>query len=98
MSQELLFKLKPESLEAEARSTIEAQIELLKQWATMLSRAGLTMDDLEALGMEVKMSSAWLVVALNQRREAARMRELLQPSMDLWSRIAGDVAAGKEAA
>ena len=98
MSQELLFKLKPEALEAEARSTVAAQIELLRQWATMLSRAGLTMDELEALSMEVKMSSAWLVVALNQKREAARQRQMLQPALELWARIAGDVPAEKEAA
>lgn len=97
MSQQLLFKLKPEAMEADARSTVAAQVGLLRQWSMMLERPGLSMDELEALSMEVKMSSAWLVVALNQRREAARMRDLLQPAMDLWSRIAGDVDAGKGA-
>lgn len=97
MSQGLLFKLSPETMESEAVQTTRAQAELLRQWAQMLEKPGLTMDELEALSMEVKMSSAWLMVAVNQRREAARMRGLLQPAMDLWSRIAGDVEAGKEA-
>ena len=64
MSQELLFKLRPEALERESRSTVAAQVELLRQWSAMLERPGLTTDELEALAMEVKMSSAWLVVAL----------------------------------
>ena len=98
MSQELLFKLRPEALERESRSTVAAQVELLRQWSAMLERPGLTTDELEALAMEVKMSSAWLVVALNQRREAQRQRNLLQPSLDLWARIAGDESAGKGAA
>lgn len=97
MNQGLLFKLSPETMEAEAVQTTRAQAELLRQWAQMLEKPGLTTDELEALSMEVKMSSAWLMVAVNQRREAARMRGLLQPAMDLWSRIAGDVEAGKGA-
>lgn len=97
MSQGLLFKLSPETMESEAVQTTRAQAELLRQWAQMLEKPGLTTDELEALSMEVKMSSAWLMVAVNQRREATRMRGLLQPAMDLWSRIAGDVDAGKGA-
>lgn len=84
-----LTHLKPEQREQEAASTVAAQSELLRQWADMLVKPGLSIDELEALALEVKLSSAWLTVALNQRKAAKEEREKLQPYLDLFERRAG---------
>jgi hypothetical protein len=40
--------------------------------------------------LEIKLSSVWVTVSLNKRKEAPKQREQLQPHLDLWARIAGD--------
>jgi hypothetical protein len=89
MNLQELTHLKPEQREQEAVTTITAQAGLLHQWADMLLKPGLSIDELEALALEVKLSSAWLTVALNQRKAAKEEREKLQPYLDFFERRAG---------
>ncbi len=81
--------LKPEQREQEALATVRAQAELLHQWGEMLVKAGLSIDELEALALEVKLSATWLFVALNQRKEAEAERAKLLPYLELFERRAG---------
>ena len=85
-----LYKLTPEALEAEAKHLNETTAAMLKQWSAALLKPGLTIDEQEALMLEIKLSSVWVTVSLNKRKEAAKQREQLQPHLDLWARIAGD--------
>jgi hypothetical protein len=87
----LLYKLTPEALESEAKQLNETTAFLLKQWAAALVKPGLTMDEQEAIMMEIKLSAAWITVGLNKRKEAAKQRQALQPSLELWRKIAGDM-------
>ncbi len=90
---DLLYKLTPEALEAEAKHLNETTAALLKQWSVALLKPGLTIDEQEALMMEIKLSGVWVTVSLNKRKEAAKQREKLQPHLELWARIAGDLPA-----
>lgn len=86
-----LNTLTPEALEAEAKNLNETTARLLLQWSEVLQKPGLTIDEQEAIMMEIKLSSVWITVSLNKRREAAKQRDQLQPHLELWARIAGDV-------
>jgi hypothetical protein len=89
---ELLYKLTPEALEAEAKHLNETTSAVLTQWSAALLKPGLTIEEQEALMLEIKLSAVWITVGLNKRKEAAKQREKLQPCLELWARIAGDVS------
>ena len=87
---DLLFKMTPEALETEAKQLVETTAGLLTQWSAALLKPGLTIEEQEALMLEIKLSAVWITVSVNKRKEAAKQREKLQPSLELWARIAGD--------
>lgn len=87
---DLLYKLTPEALESEAKQLNATTACLLKQWAAALVKPGLTIDEQEAIMLEIKLSATWITVGLNKRKEAEKQRVKLQPSLELWARIAGD--------